>query len=236
MHGYSGTGGRVANAGTPADYRLLTLSTSPAREEQAKIYATLEKYVSTFERMFEPDGNRIKALYLWSESPGTGKTTTAIAVLNEWMIAHYLGSLKRERQALQTPAYFLDVNEWQTDYNNFNRPKVPDAIAEPAAKRYYRAMEHAKHAPLAVLDDIGLRDSTDGFRGDLHAIINHRTTNAMPTIYTSNLPLLYDGKKEKFVPEPYDLIDVFGEQRLVDRMRDMCAVLHFGGESKRGKR
>jgi DNA replication protein DnaC len=131
---------------------------------------------------------------------------------------------------------FLEVNEWQTDYNNFNRPKVPDAVAEPAAKRYYKAMEHAKHAPLAVLDDIGLRDSTDGFRGDLHAIINHRTTNAMPTIYTSNLPLIYDGKKEKFVQEPYDLIDVFGEQRLVDRMRDMCAVLHFNGESHRGRR
>jgi DNA replication protein DnaC len=83
MHGYSGTGGRVANAGTPADYRLLTLSTSPAREEQAKIYATLEKYVATFERQFDANADRIKSLYLWSESPGTGKTTTAIAVLNE---------------------------------------------------------------------------------------------------------------------------------------------------------
>ena len=117
MHGFSGSGGRVANANTPADYRLLTVQTSPARAEQAKIYATIEKYVATFERQFEADGTRIKSLYLWSESPGTGKTTTAITVLNEWLIAHYLGSLKRNRQAQQTPAYFLDVNAFQTDYN-----------------------------------------------------------------------------------------------------------------------
>jgi DNA replication protein DnaC len=57
MHGYSGTGGRVANAGTPMDYRLLTLSSSPVSASQPKIYATLEKYIATFSRMFdEGDG------------------------------------------------------------------------------------------------------------------------------------------------------------------------------------
>jgi DNA replication protein DnaC len=56
MHGYSAKGGRVANANTPADYRLLTLATSPARESQAKLYATLEKYVATFERQFDEGG------------------------------------------------------------------------------------------------------------------------------------------------------------------------------------
>jgi DNA replication protein DnaC len=239
MHGYSGTGGRVANANTPADYRLLTLANSPARESQAKVYATIEKYAATFERQFEEGADRIKSLYLFSESPGTGKTTTAIAVLNEWMIAHYLGSLKRNRQAAQTPAYFLDVNSWQTDYNNFNRPKVPDSIAEPAAKRYYTAMERAKHAPFAILDDVGVRDCTDGFRGDLHTVINYRVTNQLPSIYTSNLPIEFvETEKNKKIPAfmPYDLIDVFGEKRLADRMRDMCAVLHFDGMSKRGRR
>jgi DNA replication protein DnaC len=239
LHGYSAKGGRVANANTPSDYRLLTLATSPARESQAKIYATLEKYTQTFDRHFEPDGSRIKSLYLWSESPGTGKTTTAIAALNEWLIAHYLGSLKRNRQAHQTAAYFLDVNSWQTDYNNFNRPKVPDAIAEPAAARYYTAMERAKHAPFAILDDVGVRDCTDGFRGDLHTVINYRVTNQLPSIYTSNLPIEFvETEKNKKIPAymPYDLIDVFGEKRLADRMRDMCAVLHFSGTSARGRR
>ena len=239
MHGYSGTGGRVANAGTPNDYRLITVANSPAREEQEYVYGRIDKYITTFERMFDANADRIKSLFLWSESPGTGKTTTAIAVLNEWMIAHYLGSLKRERQALQRPAYFLDVNSWQTDYNNFNRPKVPDSVAEPAANRYYSAMEKAKHVPMAVLDDIGVRDNTsDGFRGDLHAIINQRVTNNLPTIYTSNLPIRSTIKAKDKVQAfmPYDLVDVFGEERLADRISDMCAVLHFGGTSKRGRR
>jgi DNA replication protein DnaC len=217
MMGYSGTGGRVANAGTPADYRLLTLSTSPAREEQAKIYGTLEKYVATFERQFDANADRIKALYLWSESPGTGKTTTAIAVLNEWMLAHYLGSLKRERQALQTPAVFLDVNAFQTDYNLATMTNDDSEMAKIRA-----TIQRTQAAPFAVLDDIGVRSASEAFRSYVHAIVNYRTANGLPTVFTSNLPI-------------EEMAQVF-DARLYDRMRDMCAVLHFGGESKRGRR
>jgi DNA replication protein DnaC len=217
MHGYSGKGGRVANANTPADYRLLTLATSPARENQAKIYGTLEKYTQTFDRQFEADGIRIKSLYLWSESPGTGKTTTAIAVLNEWLIAHYLGSLKRNRQAQQTPAYFLDVNAFQTDYNLATMTNDDAAMGSIKA-----TIQRAQQAPFAVLDDIGLRSASEAFRSYVHAIVNYRTANGLPTIFTSNLPI-------------EEMAIVF-DARLYDRMRDMCAVLHFGGESKRGRR
>jgi DNA replication protein DnaC len=222
MMGYSGTGGRVANAGTPSDYRLLTLNSSPVRESQTKIYATLDKFVATFGRQFEDGGARIKSLYLFSESPGTGKTTTAIAVLNEWMIAHYLGSLKRGVQAQQTPAYFLDVNEWQTLFNEFNRSNIPREVAEPASREYYRRMHLAKTAPFTVCDDLGVRDASTAFRGDLHSVINARTTNALPTIYTSNLPI-------------EEMAQVF-DHRLYDRVRDQCAILHFSGNSFRGRR
>jgi DNA replication protein DnaC len=217
MHGYSGDGGRMAVAKAPADYRMLTLSTSPARQQQAQIYDTLEKYTATFERQFEVDAERIKSLFLFSESPGTGKTTTAVAVMNEWLIAHYLGSLKRTRQALQTPAYFLDVNAFQTDYNLATMTNDDSAMLEIKA-----TITKAQKAPFAVLDDIGVRSASEAFRAYVHAIINYRTANAMPTIFTSNLPI-------------EDMSLVF-DARLYDRMRDMCAVLHFTGDSKRGKR
>jgi DNA replication protein DnaC len=217
MHGYSAKGGRVANANTPADYRLLTLATSPARESQAKIYATLEKYTQTFDRQFEADGDRIKSLYLWSESPGTGKTTTAISVLNEWLIAHYLGSLKRNRQAQQTPAVFLDVNAFQTDYNLATMTNDDAAMGSIKA-----TIQHAQQAPFAVLDDIGLRSASEAFRSYVHAIVNYRTANGLPTIFTSNLPI--------------EEMAVVFDARLYDRMRDMCAVLHFSGNSFRGRR
>ena len=217
IHGLNGEGGRIAAANIPRDYRYITLANSPVRESQPKIYELLEKYVETF-----AGKERIKSLYLWSESPGTGKTTTASALANEYIIRNYLSALKAGEQPTQIPAYFLDVNEWQTDYNEFNRPRVPEPIAEKAAAKYYRAMEKAKEAPFAILDDIGVREASEGFRGDLHAIINYRVTNELPTVYTSNLPV-------------EEMARVF-DARLYDRIRDMAGVIEFAGESKRGRR
>jgi DNA replication protein DnaC len=217
MMGHSGKGGRIANANTPADYRLLTLANSPAREGQAKVYATLEKYVATFERQFDENAPRIKSLYLWSESPGNGKTTSAISVMNEYIIANYLGALKRGRQALQTPAYFLDVNRWQTDFN-----LAVMTNDEHDMDGFKREMRKVMNVPFAVLDDIGVRDCSPKFRGYIHAVINHRTVNGYPTIFTSNLPL-------------EEMKTVF-DHRLYDRMNDQCHIEHFSGTSHRGKR
>lgn len=222
MQGLSGKGGRVAAANLPEDYRNVTLNNSPARASQPKVYAMLDQYVATFSRQFEEEGERIKSLYLFSENPGTGKTTTASALLNAWLVEHYLGSLKRNRQALQMPAYFLDVNAWQELYTGFTRPNIPQDIAEQNSRPYYRQLEIAKRVPFVVLDDIGVRGASDGFRGDLHTIINYRCSNGLPTVYTSNLPI-------------EDMATVF-DARLYDRMRDMCLDIHFSGESRRGRR
>jgi DNA replication protein DnaC len=119
--------------------------------------------------------------------------------------------------------FFLEVAEFQNLYNAFNRNKVPEEIAEPAAEKYYRWMRYAQETSLVVLDDIGTRSSTEGFRGDLHSIVNARVTNQLPTIYTSNILIS-------------DLETVFGEKRLADRVRDMTVILEFTGSSKRGKR
>lgn len=235
LHGTNGNGGRVGAAGIPRDYDGVLLADSPAREEQTKAYAILEEYVKSFDKHFEDtvealraegksdDEIQLKSLYLWSESPGTGKTTTASALLNEWILRTYIGYLKRRETPPQRLGYFLDVNGLQREYNAFNRPKVPDPIAEPASQRYYRALERGKHTSFVVLDDIGMRDATDGFRGDLHDVVNYRVTNELPTIYTSNLTIA-------------ELTDVFGEQRLVDRISDQTMEIHFEGQSKRGRR
>jgi DNA replication protein DnaC len=217
MHGYSGASGRIGNAGTPSDYRLLTLKSSPAREAQAKTYGILDKYVATFERQFEEGAERIKSLYLWSESPGNGKTTTATALLNEWIIANYLGSLKLGRQALQTPGVMLDVNSFQTDYNLATMTNDESEMAKIKA-----TIQRTQTTPFAVLDDIGVRSASEAFRSYVHAIVNYRTTNGLPTVFTSNLPI--------------EEMAVVFDGRLYDRMRDQCAVLHFEGKSKRGRR
>lgn len=228
IHGYNGSGGRIGAAGVPADYRSLTLQNSPARVDQAEAYKHAETYAKTFARQFGDAGEeRIKSLYLYSAEPGTGKTTTAAAILNEYVVRHYIGSIQRNRdgrplQPLERPAYFLDVNAWQTLFLGFTRPGVPQETAERHATEYYAMEEKAKRTPFVVLDDIGVRSASEAFRADLHSIINHRVANALPTVYTSNVLLA-------------DLKSVF-DARLADRVRDMCVEVRFEGESKRGLR
>lgn len=217
MHGYAGDGGRVGAAGLPSEYRHLTVNNSPARAGQADVYVAVDKYVDTFKT-----GDRIKSLYLYSAEPGTGKTTTAAVLLNEYLIAYYIGCLQRGETPLERPAYFWEVNEFQRDYNAFSRPMVPRETAEPAAARYYRTMRIAESVPFLVADDIGVRDATDAFRADLHSVINRRVVSGLPTIYTSNIPMV-------------EMLRLF-DARIADRIRDMCGEVHFVGKSKRGRR
>src|SRR5690625_439523 len=211
LHGLDGKSGRIGNAGLPADYRGITLVNSPAREGQAKNYELLERYVETFSR------GGVKSLYLWSESPGTGKTTTASALISEWIARDYLGAIKRGEQPRQFSAYFLDVNALQTSYNLATMTNDDEAM-----KRIGAIIKRAQDAPFAVIDDIGVRSASEAFRAYVHAVINYRVTEGKPTVYTSNLPIT-------------EMANVF-DARLYDRIRDQCGVLHIDGKSRRGRR
>lgn len=212
MMGLDGNGGRVFSAGLPKDYRDVTLADSPVRDSQPDIYAPLDKYVATF-----GGEGRVKSLYLWSVAPGTGKTTTASALINAWIARDYLGALKAGKQPRQFSAIYFDVNEFQTSYNLATMTNDDEAMAKVGER-----IKRVQDAPFAVLDDIGVRGATDAFRSYLHAVINHRVTNALPTVYTSNLPI-------------EELAEVF-DDRLYDRIRDQAGVIHFKGGSKRGRR
>lgn len=217
---YIAMGGRIKYAGLPARYRLTTLADASPRKDQPSVYRQLDAYVKTFERQFDADAiaeNPIKSFYLYSASPGTGKTTTAAALLNEWIRVSYLGAIKRGIQPSKQPAFFLDINEWQADYNLAAMTKDEDGMAGVK-----RTMLKAMNADFLVIDDLGVRSPSDAFKGYVHDIVNARCSSGNPTIYTSNL-------KRSEMANIYD-------KRVFDRIKDLSAELHFDGASHRGRK
>jgi DNA replication protein DnaC len=225
LHGSNGGGGRVALANIPRQYADITVDNSIVRKSQPKAYEIIDAYVQSFYKMFDdnlPEKERIKSLYLQSETTGTGKTTSAAAIANEYIKRHYLGSIKRGLKPKRRPVFFIGMNDLQGMYLEANRPNMPRDIAEAAARSYSEALNTAKTVDFLVLDDIGLRSSSERFTDDIYGLLNYRNTTTLPTVYTSNLPL-------------DDLSQIYSKQ-VWDRTRDMCMEINFTGESKRGFR
>jgi DNA replication protein DnaC len=230
LHGYSGKTGRVGSANLPRDYRHITLKESPVREKQPEIYKDLEDYVRlSFPRQFEDNGARIKSLFFYSHTPGTGKTTTAAALVNEFILYHYIGSIQRNQKPATRPAFFMDFNLWQSRFNEFNQRNVPPSVGEAASEEFYRMKQIAMTVPLLVIDDIGVRGASEAFRAQVHDVVNARTTGRLPTIYTSNIPIEPIVEGGESLAKTYD-------PRIWDRVRDQCFVFNFDGDSHRGIR
>ena len=72
---------------------------------------------------------------------------------------------------------------------------------------------------LLVLDDIGAERPTEWVSETLYRVINRRYNEALPTIYTSNLPLS-------------DLAESIGD-RTASRIAGSCDVVELKGEDRR---
>ena len=208
LNGLEGSGGRVGSSGIPSEYKHLTLSNSPAREHHKGVYESLGRYVQTF------GTEEVRSVYLYSEEPGTGKTTTACALLNEWIMREYVRYKKEGKTVPQLLGMFLDINEMQSEYNIATMTNDEDSL-----KRFGERIKKAQSVSYLVIDDIGVRDATEAFRSYIHSIINARVNNGLPTVYTSNLSIS-------------EMEEVF-DARLYDRIRNNSGVIRMGGKSKR---
>lgn len=211
LHGLDGKSGRVGASGVPLHYHYVTPKSSPVREDKPELYALIDKYIETFKR------GSVKSLYLWSKSPGTGKTTTASAIMNAWIIHDYLRNLTEGKQPQESKVVFLDLNAFQTRYNLHAMSSDDEGM-----RSIREVIQRTQTADFVVMDDVGVRSSTDAFRSYLHDIVNYRVSNELPTVYTSNFDI--EGMKTVY------------DARLYDRMREQCVELHFEGESHRGLR
>lgn len=106
-----------------------------------------------------------KGLYLWSVTPGSGKTFLASSIARTVMVSH-----DRQMRFITAPDYISRIGE------NFNSEK---GSADPS--------EVYRECSLLVLDDIGAQKSGDWQRQELFRIVNTRMESGAITIYTSNM-------------------------------------------------
>lgn len=204
---------RYEAANIPDGYRNIYLDNSPVRDNQEKIYKALDAYMKTFIQ----EDVQIKNLYLSSKSPGTGKTTTSIVILNEWIRRRFLYFAKKGETIPEVLGLFMDVTEFQNRYNMATLSNDDEEMARIASD-----IRKYSEAPFLVVDDLGVRSATEAFRGYLHTIINARVSRGKPTVYTSN--------------EQIDSLKTIFDARLYDRVRDQTLEMSFSGGSKRGRR
>ena len=186
----------------------------------------MDAYVKTFRRAFEADSDAIKSVYIYSPTAGNGKTTTAVALLHEWIIRQYVGALQAEQQPIQQPGYFLSLNELQQIHKRMYSPGS-QAKRDEVGDEFYRRMERAKKSPYLIIDDIGVRAASASFLSKIYDLMNYRTSEGLPTCFTSNKSL--EQLAELFLTED-------PEGKVVSRISDRCVILRFDSTSKRGMR
>lgn len=127
----------------------------------AKVKQITDDFTGNYKR-WEKEG---KGLYLWSKTPGSGKTFLASSISRTVMVVH-----DRQMRFITAPDYISRVGE------NFNAEK---GSADPS--------EIYRECSLLVLDDIGAQKTGDWQRQELFRIVNTRMESGLITIYTSNM-------------------------------------------------
>lgn len=95
--------------------------------------------------------------------PGSGKTHLAVAILREFVFATF------------QPGLFLNVPEWLNEQKEAMQTGESPPIPSPRGFR------------LVVIDDLGAEHATPWSADQLYNLVNHRESNGLPTVATTNL-------------------------------------------------
>lgn len=107
-----------------------------------------------------------KGLYLWSQTPGSGKTFLACSIANSVSMKYSL-----QMRFISAPDYLAVVGE------SYKRQRGEEDLS-----RIYR------YCPFLVLDDIGTQKTGEWQEQELFRLIDERLNSQRVTVLTSNLP------------------------------------------------
>lgn len=143
------------------------------------------------------------SLYIYSENTGNGKTTWSSKIMNQY-IRKVVAKSDLEDEVLYLNVS-LFVEGMRNQYSEYS-----DEIAN--------LRERAMKCKLLVLDDIGAERPSEYVCERLYDLINHRYTNMLATIYTSNLT-------------PFELGDRLGS-RIESRVRSAEQIKLVGSDRR----
>lgn len=149
--------------GIPAKYHDTDLSSFPFDSYSTDITKTKKAVVRYFEKYLMCE-KQSKGLYLWSKTPGSGKTFLSCCLARSIMIKCDL-----QMKFVTVPDYLAMVGE------SYNRQQGIEDLSE-----IYRT------CTLLVLDDIGSQRNGEWQEQELFRLINERQNTGKVTIYTSN--------------------------------------------------
>lgn len=225
VHGVQGgKGGLIKTTGVPAKYQDCKLSNLPIEADNPKTFTVIAKYINSV-LLYVQEKNA--GLFLYSlpdaDNPfgtGTGKTTTAVTVLNHFLMERSRQYLKGGQDIKDNPAIFVKATELQNSFNAQFRGNRD--MQEKASVRYYSLKQAIKQTELVVLDDIATRGSriSEAFEDELYEILDYRSTQGIgATIFTSNVNM-------------DELAKSLGD-RIASRIVGMTVKLGFKGSDNR---
>ncbi len=143
--------------------------------------------------------------YFWGKNVGTGKTFTALTLLNHYIYKSCLtGAFDFENPLGMYVSY--------PDLMNDLRYKRDNEVV-------FQQVEKVKNVPVLVLDDIGSGTISDFTVEQTYLIVNYRFNNKFSTITTSNMT-------------PRDLGELIGQRNASRLLRD-AMLLEFKGKDRR---
>lgn len=221
LHGQDGKGGFWGASGVPTKYKKCLKENLPIMEHNPKAYNRALTYMEKFNIVVDEKG---LGLFIYSVpnkentlGTGTGKTTTAITILNEYVIFSTRKHLRGEGILRNNPALFIKCSELQNKYNAQFRGQ--NEMQKEASESFYKMKGKMKDVTLLVIDDIAIRGITEAFENELYEIIDYRAIEGKSTIYTSNLPLA-------------DIKEMLGE-RIASRIDGMTLPVPMEGKDFR---
>jgi DNA replication protein DnaC len=219
-HGESGESGVVSLAGVPKKYKTANVTNLPIKEDNPEVYEAIIGICENIEDFIDEG----VGLYLYSspnsQNPrgtGTGKTTSALTILNTYLQRRLVQHIKGERDIKELPALFVKASKLQNQYNSQFRG-LPEEQQE-ASSKFYKMKKQMIETDLLVLDDIALRGATEAFTNEMYEIIDERVSEERAIILTSNEPIESVGK-------------ILSEQ-IRSRIEGSCELVAFEGRDHR---